>query len=229
MNKHIALIRTDPAYLKFLKDLLTEQGYKITTYDSELEFLEKIDTAQPDLIISGYHLSNLEGESFYKQIYKDYPTLPLIFVSNERDTSTIANILKHPTADFMVKPIATEELLARIRVNLKMETEVKDPEKTFLAVKDLVLDYTTMTVKRGKKELILTPTEFKLLDYLMTNKNQVLSRDRILQRIWGTDGDISYRIVDVYIGYLRKKIDDGSKNPLIKTLPGFGYTIRDSG
>jgi DNA-binding response OmpR family regulator len=228
MDKHIVLVQNNTEYEDFLEKLLTDNSYIIKRGESDIEIINHLDKLNPDLIISAYNLQNLDGKSFYTRITEDYPDLPILFIDEERDVSVIASMLKYPNCDFMVKPIVTEELLARIKV-LTTPADLKFNVKNIdiIKIKDLTLDNKTKRVIRGKREVLLTPKEYNLLEYLMLNRNTVLSRDLILSKVWGTVTDVSDRIVDVYIGYLREKIDSKEKTKLLETVPGFGYCIRD--
>lgn len=224
LNKHIVLLKNDKDYQKFLFDLLTENNYKVTIAESDVKLLNDLHKLDADLIISSYMLPNIDAESFYKKICEDFPEFPIIFISQLKNESLITEMLKYPTCEFLVKPVVTAELLARIKVLLTPPKEdCEDGEEILIG--DLKLNLKTKRVYRGKKEIILTPTEFKLLEYLMSHKDTVLSRDSILNKVWGTTTDVSDRIVDVYIGYLREKIDDNQKTKLLKTVTGFGYSI----
>src|SRR3989338_8418477 len=125
--------------------------------------------------------------------------------------------------DYITKPFKEEELIARIRARLRPAAE----ESGILKVADLELNPETFEVKRGGNIIQLSHKEYELLHYLMINSKRVLSRDMILQRIWMTADYIERRVVDVYIGYLRKKIDGKSKIPLIHTIRGFGYVLKN--
>ena len=126
--------------------------------------------------------------------------------------------------DYITKPFVEEELLARIKANLRRVKKNNEDIK----VADLELNSKNFEVKRAGKLIQLTPKEYKLLQYLMINKNRILSREMILNRIWLYSPDIESRAVDVYIGYLREKIDKSFKNKLIHTVRGFGYKISES-
>lgn len=126
--------------------------------------------------------------------------------------------------DYLVKPFSIDELLARVRALLRRPTETKS---TILDADDLSLDTTKRSVKRGNKEIKLTSKEFGLLEYLLRNKNRPLSKDSIMQHVWDYDADILPNTIEVYIKYLRAKIDKPFGKGLIKTVRGFGYKIED--
>jgi DNA-binding response OmpR family regulator len=126
--------------------------------------------------------------------------------------------------DYVTKPFVADELLARITARLRNQSSVKDNK---LVVGDLVLDNKTFEVQRGETSIQLTPQEFKLLEYLMNNKGRILTREMILNRVWLYSPDIETRVVDVYMGYLRKKIDQDFDKKLLHSVRGFGYMIKD--
>lgn len=224
MSKRIIIIDSNASYRKFLFDLLVEHGYTVESFDDELLVLNKLPSLKADLLICSFELENIDGETFYTSICEEYQDLPVIFTSSVKDESIIISMLQYKTCEFMVKPIVPAELLARVKV---LTTPPKDDcvDGTDILIGDLRLDLKTKMARRGKKDIILTPTEFRLLEYLMSNKNIVLSRDSILNKVWGTTADISDRIVDVYIGYLREKVDDDFDLKFIETVTGFGYKI----
>jgi DNA-binding response OmpR family regulator len=125
--------------------------------------------------------------------------------------------------DYVTKPFSIDELMARIKTRLRNTSG----QKSSIKVGELELNTQTVQVTRSGKEIVLTPQEFRLLEYLMKNKGIVLSREMILNRIWMMSSDVDTRVVDVYMGYLRKKIDAGFNKPLLHSIRGFGYTIKD--
>lgn len=189
-----------------------------------MQALQEIPANGIDLVISSYELTTIDGETFYKKICEDIPDIKILFIGSTRDEEVITNILLYPNCDYMVQPIVPTELLARIKVFTIPENGCTDAAGV-ITIRDLTLDSTTKRATRGKKEIILTPTEFSLLQYLMENAGAVLSRDMILNRVWKTTENVSDRVVDVYIGYLREKIDNGFKDKLLETVVGFGYKI----
>lgn len=225
MNRKIIIFNNNDNYMTFLSDLLISKGYKTILSDSDFDMIKKMDEDQVKLIITSYNLTNMDGETFLKTVRNKISDLPIVFISNMRDEEVIASMISYPKCEFMVKPVVPEELIARIKI-LTGEEPMKTDLPDQLQHKDLELDKKSKIVKKNENEIALTPTEFRLLEYLMTNRNIVLSRDKILNEIWETNQDITDRIVDVYIGYLREKIDpEGS---LIQTVQGFGYKFSDS-
>src|SRR5690606_4404143 len=146
-----------------------------------------------------------------------------IMLTAHQEQTDVVKGLSLGADDYLAKPFEGQELLARVKARLRN----RGVDGKSLQVADLVLNTETMQVHRGEREIQLTPQEFRLLEYLMLNANRVLSRDMILSRIWQTTPDIETRVVDVYIGYLRKKIDKGEGAKLIQSVRGFGYSLRD--
>ncbi len=224
MNKHIVVVHTSDEMLKFLNTLLLDRGYRVTTIEQGAELINTLPELVLDLLILSYEQLDIDGETLFDEVHKIFPELPVILVGSSRDEDVIANLLKRPQCEFMLQPIVPVELLARIQSVLEPDLVIES-ESGQLIIGDLELDTTTKRAKRGTKHIVLTPTEFRLLAYLMENAGRVLTRDMILNKVWNTSEDVSDRIVDVYIGYLREKIDTGFKKNLIETSPGFGYTI----
>lgn len=226
MDRTIVLLQRDKDYEDYLYRVLVDEGYKVIKAESGMEILAKLDDIHPDIIILSYELPNMDGESFYKEVNKVYDDIVFIFISAQKDVDLITSILNARNCDFLVKPVVTAELLGRIKYWLIPKNTEMSNDSDILKAKDLELNINTKRVKKKNKEIVLTPTEYKLLEYLLYNKNKVLSRDAILNKVWGTSSDVSDRIVDVYIGYLREKLDNKS-DTTIETVSGFGYCIRE--
>jgi DNA-binding response OmpR family regulator len=224
MNGKILIYSNNDSYMAFLSELIIGKGYNTILSDDEFDMFQKLEEEQIKFIITSYNLTNMDGETFLKTVRNKIPDLPIIFVSNVRDEEIIATMMSYPKCDFMVKPVVPEELIARIKI-LTGEEPLKNEQPDQLLHKDIELDKKSKIVKKQENEIALTPTEFRLLEYLMTNKNIVLSREKILNEIWETNQDITDRIVDVYIGYLREKIDPEGLS--IQTVQGFGYKFTD--
>lgn len=223
MQMQIMVIEDDENIRVFLTDFLTEKGYKVKAYNEGLPALEFIKKMPPDLIILDLGLPKMTGESVCKEIKKNHPEIPVIILTAKDTTADIIKGLNIGADDYLTKPFESDELFARIEARLRTANK----NKGILKIEDLELDTDKIQVKRAGKDIQLTTQEFKLLEYLMNHKNKVLSRDIILNRIWLYSYDVDTRVVDVYIGYLRKKIDKGYKKKLIQSVRGFGYTIRE--
>lgn len=222
MTKSLLLIEDDSGIRKFLKELLSDNGFSVREAADGTDAMNSLTKILPDLMILDLGLPNMSGESVCAEVKKKYPSLPILILSAKDSTANIVQGLNLGADDYMTKPFVADELVARIRARLR---DIGGGEE-MLQVGDLNLNPKTMEVKRGSKLLTLTAQEYKLLHYLMSNPGRVLTREMILNRVWQYSPDIESRVVDIYIGYLRKKIDATSKVKLIKSIRGFGYTIK---
>lgn len=222
MLKTVLVVEDDKGIQRYLKELLLDHGYAVKTATDGAEALESIKKTQPDLVLLDLNLPNVHGESVCIEIRKHYPNIRVVILTAKDTTSDIIQGLNLGADDYVTKPFIAEELLARLQARLRNSNN-----DTKVKVNDLEMDNDTLEVKRAGKAIKLTPQEFKLLQYLMNNKGRILTRDMILNRIWPSSYDIETRVVDVYMGYLRKKIDQGFKKKLIHSARGFGYMIKE--
>lgn len=220
----ILLVEDEPDLRKYVQSLLVEQGYSVQTSDRGILALEMIAKAQPNLVILDLGLPDMTGESLCRTIRDSYPDVSIIILTGKSATENVVEGLSLGADDYIIKPFDGAELLARISAHLRRH-KPQDEEHT---IADLSLNTRTMAVARGGRPIKLTAQEFRLLEYLLINKGKVLSRDMILNRLWQASPDVETRVVDVYIGYLRKKIDKGITPKLIHSIRGFGYVIKDS-
>jgi two-component system response regulator MprA len=218
----ILIIEPDGKLRIHLKDLLTKKGYEVAVSGEGAESLSLVAESQPDLLILDKKVTDVRGESICWQVKREYPSLPIILLLEEFEVERVAKLYRAGADDFMAKPVKAEKLLSRIRVQLTN----RRTGKTEYRAGDLVLNLKTFQAKRGGRRIKLTPREFSLLKFLMRHKGRVLTRKMILERVWGYDAGVQSRVVDVYIGYLRDKIDKGSEKKLIRTVRGFGYMIK---
>lgn len=218
----ILVVEDDPGVSKYLKELLTDNDYSVTTVSDGVAALNSIQRLVPNLVLLDLSLPNMSGEAVCQEIREKYPKLPVIILTAKDATSDIVQGLNLGADDYITKPFVAEELLARIKVRLRPEEG-----EPVLTAEDLELNQESFEVKRGSRLITLTPKEFKLLQYLLVNKGRILTREMILNRVWAYSPDIETRVVDVYMGYLRKKIDNGHQAKLILSVRGFGYTIKN--
>lgn len=223
MVSKILIVEDDIGLQKYLKELLLNNEYSPQTFSDGVSALNYISKSVPDLVILDLGLPNMSGESVCQEIRKEYPEVPVIILTARDGVSDIVQGLNLGADDYMTKPFVADELLARIKARLRRSGE---PDNT-LKIADLELDRKTFEVKRQEKDIQLTPQEFKLLEYLMHNKGRILTREMILNRVWLYSQDIETRVVDVYIGYLRKKIDGEYSKKLLHSVRGFGYMIKE--
>lgn len=223
MVSKILIVEDDAGLQKYLKELFSDNQYLVQLASDGAIALNTIAKIPPDIIILDLGLPNMSGESVLREIRKKYQDLPVIILTAKDSVSDIVLGLNIGADDYITKPFVADELLARVKARLRAigETDTK------LRIDDLELDDKTLEIKRGKKNIQLTPQEFKLLEYLMRNKGRILTREMILNRVWLYSQDIETRVVDVYMGYLRKKIDQGFSKKLLRSVRGFGYMIKE--
>lgn len=223
----ILIIEDEKKIARFLQLELQYEGYEVeAVYDGRIG-LEKALQEVFDLIILDVMLPSLNGMEVLRRV-RLTSKVPIIMLTAKDDVMDKVMGLDLGAQDYLTKPFAIEELLARIRVIFKCKTgEVKESSKKILKVKGLVLDEQKFEVTYNGKVVELTKKEFELLRYLLLNKNIVLSRETILEHVWGYDYMGDTNIVDVYIRYLRAKIDQVFGETIIYTTRGVGYQIKD--
>lgn len=223
MTKSILIVEDDSGVQKYLKELLLDNGYSVQTASDGVAALNSIEKLLPDLVVLDLGLPNMGGEAVCMEIRKKYPDLRVIILTAKDSISDIVQGLNLGADDYMTKPFIADEFLARVSARLRYQNGTDSA----LKVDDLELDSKSLEVKRSGKPIQLTPQEFKLLQYLMNNKGRILTREMILNRVWLLKPDIETRVVDVYMGYLRKKVDNDNPKKLIHSVRGFGYMIKD--
>jgi DNA-binding response OmpR family regulator len=223
MTQSILVVEDDKGLQKYLKELLLDNGFAVQLAGDGIAALEYLQKTQPDLVVLDLGLPNMSGETVCLEIRKKYKDLPVIILTARDSIQDIVQGLNLGADDYITKPFVADEFLARIKARLRRQGD----GDTILKVADLELDNKTLEVRRAGKQIQLTPQEFKLLQYLMNNKGRILTREMILNRIWLYSSDVETRVVDVYMGYLRKKIDSNSPKKLLHSIRGFGYVIKE--
>lgn len=220
MTYKILIVEDDKNIRDYLVDALKEAGYSTKSTGDGAEAIKMVKDSKPDLVVLDLGLESIAGETVCEEVKKMHPELPVIILTAKSTSTEVVHGFDLGADDYISKPFEIDELLARVRTRLKQKGT------SVLEIDDLVLNTSTYEVKRKEKPIQLTAKEFKLLEYLIINKGAVLSRETILDHIWLYSPEIESRVVDVYIGYLRKKVDEGFDKKLIKSVRGFGYTIR---
>lgn len=223
MAKSILVVEDDVDLLDYLRETLSTQRYSVHTASNGVRARKVFFKIEPDVVLLDLNLPDIDGASLLSEFKAEKGKSQIIILTADNDPLSIAKHLKNGADDYICKPFTSDELLARIQARLR---DQKDGESVFTAG-DVTLDLELLEVKKENKVIELTQTEFELLRYLMENKNKVLTREMILSRVWSSDPDIETRVVDVYIGYLRKKLDGKSKQKLIQSKRGYGYFIRE--
>lgn len=223
MAAMILIVEDDKGLQKYLKELLLDNGYAVQTASDGIVALEYLKKNEPDIVVLDLGLPTMSGEAVCQEIRKKNKDLPIIILTAKDAITDIVQGLNLGADDYITKPFIADEFLARIKARLRKQGTTE----SVLKVADLELDSKTMEVTRNGKPIQLTPQEFKLLQYLMSNKGRILTREMILSRIWLYSSDVETRVVDVYIGYLRKKIDSNQQKKLLHSIRGFGYVIKE--
>jgi two-component system copper resistance phosphate regulon response regulator CusR len=207
----------------FIKKGLEEEGYAVdVAYDGRTG-LHMVRDRVHDLILLDIHLPQLNGLSLLQKVRLEGITTTILLLTVRATIEDKVLGLDAGADDYLTKPFAFQELLARVRALLRRKGEADQP---VLRVADLTLDPAQHAAFRGAEKIDLTAKEFALLDYLMRNPGRVLSRTMIAERVWNYDFDSMTNVIDVYVNYLRKKIDSGRKPKLIQTIRGVGYMLQ---
>ena len=225
-NKMRILVVEDEKNLnRVLKKQLEKQGYSVDACLDGLEAKDYMDMTEYDVIILDIMLPGMDGLQLLKMAReKDLPSQIIMLTARDSIEDRVKG-LDMGADDYLTKPFAFEELLARIRMLVRKKSGNKT---NVYRAADLELDTSAMTVTRGGQQIMLTAREFAVLRYLMANKGIVLSREKIEEHLFDYDYDGASNVVDVYIRYLRKKVDEGFDEKLIHTVRGTGYVLKDN-
>ena len=205
---------------------LKNSGHQVEMFEYAGDFLEAVKTQIPDLLLLDIMLPDADGLELVEKLRKESVTrqLPIILVTAKTTELDKVKGLDIGADDYLVKPFAFEELLARIRVLIRKNSV---SNSNVITVADLTVDISSRKVTRGDKDISLSAKEYELLQYLAVNNGIVLSREKIEDHIWNYDYEGGTNVVDVYIRYLRKKIDEDHDKKLIHTVRGMGYVLRE--
>jgi len=220
----ILLVEDEKNVAGFIKKGLTEEFYTVDVFVNGEEGFLMATTTGYDLIILDIMLPDMNGVELCRRIRNHNIKTPVLMLTAVDSIESKVKGLDSGADDYLTKPFAFEEFLARVRALLRRPTLTG----TLLKVSDLTLDPVRHEAKRGGQIIQLTWKEFALLEYLMRNKDRVLSRTKIFDHIWGDDLDTSSNVVDVYISYLRDKIDKNYSPKLIQTVRNVGYVLREN-
>ncbi len=221
----ILVVDDEPDLTEVLSGALRSEGWDVRSADDGTSALDTASAFQPDAVILDWMLPDLDGLAVLRRMRADLPDVCVLFLT-ARDSveDRIAGITAGGD-DYVTKPFSLEEVLARLRGLLRRAGMAREPGGNRLVVGDLVMDEDAMEVSRAGHLVDLSRTEFELLRFLMRNPRRVLSKDQILDRVWSYDFGGRAHIVELYISYLRKKID-ADRAPLIHTVRGAGYVLK---
>ncbi len=227
VRMRILVVDDDAAVRESLRRALQLEGYEVELAGDGAEALDrlKLDSVEPDALILDVSMPRLDGLEVCRRLRRGGSELPVLMLTARDEVADRVAGLDAGADDYVVKPFALEELLARLRALLRRTSG--SPEDV-LRFADLELDPSTRIVTRGGDPIELTRTEFSLLELFLSNPRQVLTRSVIFERVWGYDFGFGSNSLDVYVGYLRRKTEQGDKPRLIQTVRGVGYALRES-
>src|SRR3954447_24714077 len=219
----VLLVEDDVEIADVLRRSLRNEGYEVRTSGDGVDALEVASGFVPDLVVLDLGLPRLDGIEVCRRLRAD-SDVPILMLTARSETEDRVDGLDSGADDYLAKPFERQELLARIRALLR-----RRPPRgaASLQVADLTLNPDTREVKRGEREMELTNREFELLEFLMRNERLVVSRQRLLDEVWGYDPTAATNTIDVFVSNLRRKLEAGGESRLLHTKRGAGYVIKD--
>ncbi|MGE7186130.1 response regulator transcription factor [Peribacillus sp. NPDC006672] len=231
MKQRILVVEDEIQIAAILKIELEYEGYEVLVAHTGKSGLEAALHEELDLVLLDVMLPELNGIEVLRRIRNENSLLPIILLTARNITMDKVAGLDQGANDYITKPFEIDELLARIRSAIRhnsITANASREEETILSIKDLFINLDTREVKRGDSSIALTPKEFDLLIYLLSNKNKIVTRENILMNVWGYEYEGETNVIDVYIRHLRKKTEEGFSDPtIIQTVRGIGYTVRE--
>jgi DNA-binding response OmpR family regulator len=219
----VLLVEDDRSIASFVEPELERLGFRVRcAYDGPAG-LEEVQKFRPELIVLDIMLPKLDGVGVLRRLRQAGNRVPVVMLTARDTTLDKVHSLNHGADDYMTKPFDIDELLARIHALLR---RVEGEE--ILRVSDLEVNTATREIRRGEREIDLTAREYDLLEFMVRNPRRVLSRGLLLSRVWDQEHGVTTNTVDVYIGYLRKKVDAPGEARLIRTVRGAGYALREA-
>ena len=223
----VLVVDDDAAVRNSLDRALRLNGYEVALAVDGVDALNQVNTGAPDAMVLDVLMPNMDGLEVCRRLRSFGDRTPILMLTAQDGVTERVAGLDAGADDYLPKPFALDELLARLRALLRRTTgEVETGDK--LQFDDLIMDLSTFEVHRGDRQIDLTRTEFSLLELFMRNPRQVLTRDIINERVWGYDFPTTSNSLEVYVGYLRRKLEAGGEPRLIQTMRGFGYALRSS-
>lgn len=226
-NSYVAIVDDDAAIRTSLGRALRMEGYEVELFEDGLSALKAITLRAPDAIVLDLQLPDVDGLEICRRIRSSGDATPILMLTARDAVNDRVAGLDVGADDYLVKPFDLAELLARLRALLRRRNPVEG-DATVLRFEDLTVNPQTREVFRGERRVDLTKIEFDLLELFLQNPRQVLTRDQILDLVWGYNFDSGTNSLAVYIGYLRRKLEEGNEARLIQTVRGVGYALRTS-
>jgi DNA-binding response OmpR family regulator len=221
----ILLVEDEKRLARSIERQLTREGYVVELAFDGAEAQEKVLSNEFEIIVLDINLPKKSGFDLLRELRAQSYATPVLILSARDDLKDRVEGLRLGADDYVVKPFEPSEFVARIESILRRSGHGRTP---ILQVGELVLDVVKRTVKRADKKINLSQREFALLEFLMRNKNQIVTRKRIAQQVWGYDFETGTNIVDVYVSYVRKAVDEGFSKRLIRTVRGEGFILSDT-
>lgn len=229
LPQRILVVDDDAKIASFLRRSLVLEGYEVSVANSGADGLRIIAEQPPDLMILDIMMPGVDGIEVCRRVRAAGETLPILMLTARDSTADRVRGLDTGADDYLVKPFALEELLARVRALLRRNIVAQAaPERGHrLSYADLTLDTASREAFRGGRAIELTAKEYELLALFMANPRQVLTRDMLMEKVWGYDYSGESNVLEVYVGYLRQKLEAGGEPRLIQTVRGVGYVLKE--
>lgn len=224
-NVRVLVVDDESNLTELLSMALRYEGWEIKSAATGNAAVKTAKEFKPDAVVLDMMLPDFDGLEVLRRMRDEDPTLPVLFLTARDAVEDRVAGLTAGGDDYVTKPFSLEEVVARVRALLRRSVQLQEEESSLLRVGDLTLDEDSHEVMRGDEEITLTATEFELLRFLMRNPKRVLSKAQILDRVWHYDFGGQANVVELYISYLRKKIDAG-RAPMIHTMRGSGYVLK---
>lgn len=225
MVSHILLVEDEQKLARFVELELASEGYAVSVASDGMAGLVAARESKPDLILLDWEMPGISGLEVCRRLRSTGIQVPVILLTGHGAVADRVVGLDAGADDYLAKPFSIEELLARIRARLRSVKEEKEPYK--LSFEDIFIDRLTHEVHRGKRAIELTPKEFDLLVYLLNHSRQVVSKNAILEHVWGYDFMGDSNIIEVYVRNLRLKLEKAGEQRLLHTIRGVGYILKD--
>ena len=222
--QNILIVDDDPKLLKMLRRTFMYENFEVLTAVNGKDALAVIDAKQPDLIVADWMMPEMDGMALVQQLREEENLTPILMLTARDALENRIEGLQSGADDYLVKPFAPSELVARVHALLRRSQPRS--ENKILNFEDLTMNELTREVTRGETQITLTKTEFELLNFLLKNPRQVLERQQLLDHVWGYDFGGEGNVLEIYVSYLRKKLEADGKPRIIQTVYGIGYALR---
>ena len=223
----VLVVEDDPSVRESLRRSLAFNGYQVALAADGVDGLAALDRDRPDVVVLDVMMPRMDGLETCRRMRAAGIDLPVLMLTARDEVSDRVAGLDAGADDYLPKPFALEELLARLRALLRRAPDTGGADET-LRFADLTLDRATREVTRGERSIHLTRTEFALLEMLLMHPRRVLTREQLLEEVWGYDFPTTANSLEVYVGYLRRKTEEGGEPRLVHTVRGVGYVLRES-